>query len=64
MEQEKEFEFDWETFYGYRDATPGLLLYLKEAAFFFIPNEAISAEEKGDIINFLKLNKVLDLATK
>ena len=64
VEQEKGFEFEWETFYGYRDATPGLLLYLKEAAFFFIPNEAISTEEKKEIINFLKLNKVLDLATK
>ena len=64
VEQETKFEFNWETFYGYRDATPGLLIYLKESAFFFIPNEAISAEEKGDIINFLKLNKVLDLATK
>jgi len=64
VEQEKEFEFNWETFYGYRDATPGLLLYLKEAAFFFIPNEAVSGDDKQEIINFLRLNKVLDLATK
>ncbi|MDX2495858.1 MAG: YcxB family protein [Desulfuromusa sp.] len=64
IEQEKEFEFSWETFYGYRDAVPGLLLYLKEASFFFIPNEAISAEDKQEIINILRLNKVKDLATK
>jgi len=64
IEQEKEFEFNWESFYGYRDAAPGLMLYLKEASFFFIPNEAVSAEDKGEIINILKLNKVLDLATK
>ncbi len=64
IEQGQEFEFNWETFYGYRDAAPGLLLYLKEASFFFIPNAAISMEDKQDIINFLRLNKVLDLATK
>ncbi|MEA3545282.1 MAG: YcxB family protein [Thermodesulfobacteriota bacterium] len=64
IEQELEFEFNWETFYGYRDAAPGLLLYLKEASFFFIPNEAISIEDKQDIINFLRLNMVLDLTTK
>lgn len=64
VEQEMEFEFAWETFYGYRDAKPGLLIYLKEASFFFIPDEAIAAEDKKDIINFLKLNRVLDLATK
>jgi len=64
VEQGMEFEFAWETFYGYRDAKPGLLIYLKEASFFFIPDEAISAEEKKDIINFLKLNRVQDLATK
>ena len=64
IEQGKGFEFHWETFYGYRDAAPGLMLYLKEASFFFIPNEAIAAEDKQEIINFLKLNKVLDLATK
>lgn len=64
IEQGQEFEFNWETFYGYRDAAPGLMLYLKEASFFFIPKEAISIEDKQDIINFLRLNKVLDLATK
>ena len=64
IEQGQEFEFNWESFYGYRDATPGLMLYLKEASFFFIPKEAISIEDKQDIINFLRLNKVLDLATK
>ncbi|MEA3544337.1 MAG: YcxB family protein [Thermodesulfobacteriota bacterium] len=62
IEQEKEFEFSWESFYGYRDAAPGLMLYLKEASFFFIPNEALSLDDKQDIINFLRLNKVLDLA--
>lgn len=64
IEQGKEFEFNWETFYGYRDAAPGLMLYLKEASFFFIPDAAISTNDKQDIINFLRLNKVLDLATK
>ncbi|MFK5926765.1 MAG: YcxB family protein [Desulfuromusa sp.] len=64
IEQGMSFEFNWETFHGYRDAKPGLLIYLKEAAFFFIPNEAISAEEKEDIVSILKLNRVLDLATK
>ncbi|MDX2481839.1 MAG: YcxB family protein [Desulfuromusa sp.] len=64
IEQGQEFEFFWETFHGYRDAEPGLLLYLKEAAFFFIPNEAISIEDKQDIINILRLNKVQDLAKK
>jgi len=64
IEQGQEFEFNWETFYGYRDAAPGLMLYLKEASFFFIPNDAVSIEDKQDIINFLRLNKVLDLATK
>jgi hypothetical protein len=64
IEQGMEFEFTWETFYGYRDAKPGLMIYLKEASFFFIPDEAISAEDKKELINFLKLNRVLDLATK
>lgn len=64
VEQGQEFEFNWETFYGYRDAAPGLLLYLKEASFFFIPNEAISNDNKQEIFNFLRLNKVQDLATK
>ncbi len=64
IEQGQEFEFNWETFYGYRDAAPGLMLYLKEASFFFIPNDAVSIEDKQDIINFLRLNKVLDLASK
>lgn len=64
IEQEQGFEFNWETFYGYRDAAPGLMLYLKEASFFFIPNEAITAEDKQEVINFLKLNKVQDLAKK
>ena len=64
IEQGQEFEFKWETFYGYRDAAPGLMLYLKEASFFFIPNESIPIDDKQDIINFLRLNKVLDLATK
>jgi len=64
IEQRQEFEFNWETFYGYRDVAPGLMLYLKEASFFFIPNEAISTDDKQEIINFLRLNKVLDLATK
>jgi len=64
IEEGMEFEFAWETFYGYRDAKPGLLIYLKKASFFFIPDEAVSAEDKKEIINFLKLNRVLDLATK
>lgn len=64
IEQGQEFEFDWETFYGYREAAPGLLLYLKEASFFFIPNEAISVEDKQDVINILRLNKVQDLTKK
>lgn len=64
IEQGHEFEFNWETFYGYRDAAPGLLLYLKEASFFFIPNEAISNDDKQEVLNFLRLNKVQDLATK
>ncbi len=64
IEQGQEFEFSWETFHGYRDAAPGLLLYLKEASFFFIPNEALSIEDKQEIINILRLNKVRDLATK
>jgi hypothetical protein len=64
VEQGMEFEFVWETFYGYREAKPGLLIYLKEASFFFIPDEAISAEDKKELIGILKLNKVQDLATK
>ena len=64
IEQGQEFEFAWETFYGYREAKPGLLIYLKEASFFFIPDEAISLEDKQEIINILRLNNVLDLATK
>ena len=64
IEQGMEFEFTWETFYGYREAKPGLLIYLKEASFFFIPDEAMSTEDKKEIINVLKLNKVQDLATK
>ena len=64
VEQGKEFEFNWEMFFGYREAAPGLMLYLKEASFFFIPDEAISIDDKQDIINFLKLNKVQDLANK
>lgn len=64
IEQGHEFEFCWETFYGYRNAAPGLLLYLKKASFFFIPNDAISDEDKQEILNFLRLNKVQDLATK
>ena len=64
VEQGQEFEFNWETFYGYRDAAPGLLMYLKKASFFFIPNEAFSIDEKQEIINFLRLNKVQDLAAK
>jgi len=64
IEQEHEFEFVWETFFGYRDTAPGLLLYLKKASFFFIPNEAISAAEKQEILNVLRLNKVPDLATQ
>jgi len=64
IEQGQEFEFAWETFYGYREAKPGLLIYLKEASFFFIPDEAISLEDKQEIINILCLNNVLDLATK
>jgi len=64
IEQGQEFEFLWEIFYGYRDAAPGLLIYLKKASFFFIPNEAVSAENKQDIINILQLNKIQDLATK
>lgn len=63
VEQGKEFEFQWETFYGYREANPGLLIYLKEASFFFIPDEAISTEDKNDLISILKLNKVKNLAT-
>jgi len=62
VEQGTKFEFLWETFYGYREAKPGLLIYLKEASFFFIPDEAISAENKSELINILKLNKVKDLA--
>ena len=64
IEQGQDFEFNWETFYGYRDAVPGLLLYLKEASFFFIPNEAISIENKQDVVNILRLNKVQDLTKK
>lgn len=64
IEQGTKFEFFWKIFYGYRDAEPGLLFYLKEAAFFFIPNAAISAADKQDIINILQLNKVQDLAKK
>ena len=64
VEQGMEFEFAWETFYGYREAKPGLLIYLKKASFFCIPDEAISTEKKGEVINILKLNKVQDLATK
>ena len=64
IEQEVDFEFNWETFYGYRNTKQGLLLYLKEASFFFIPKEAISTEQKEAIIQIMKTNKVLDLATK
>lgn len=64
VEQGSDFEFNWETFYGYRNVEPGLLLYLKKASFFFIPKEAISADQKEAIIEILKSNKVLDLATK
>ncbi len=64
IEQDKEFEFYWDTFYGYRDATPGLMLYLKEASFFFIPNEAMTGDNKQEMINILKANKVLDLNNK
>jgi len=64
IEQEHEFEFNWETFYGYRDLAPGLLFYLKEASFFFIPNEAITPADKETIISILNQNKVQDLATR
>lgn len=64
IEQGMEFEFPWKTFYGYRDTEPGLLIYLKESAFFFIPNEAISIEEKNAAIEILKENEVTNLATK
>ncbi len=64
IEQEQEFEFNWETFYGYRDLAPGLLLYLKEASFFFVPNEAIPEADKEEIIKILNSNQVLDLSTK
>ncbi len=64
IEQGIEFEFAWNTFYGYRDVKPGLLIYLKEATFFFIPDEAISGEEKKELIDILKANNIQDLAVK
>lgn len=64
IEQGMEFEFSWDMFYGYRNAAPGLLLYLKQASFFFIPKEAISTEEKQEIIDILQLQNVRDLDTK
>ncbi len=63
-EQGNDFEFNWDTFHGYRNVDAGFLLYLKEASFFFIPKAAISATEKEEIANILQQNKVLDLATK
>ncbi|MCK4503728.1 MAG: YcxB family protein, partial [Desulfuromonadales bacterium] len=56
--------FNWDTFYGYRNVKPGLLLYLKAASFFFIPNEAITTEEKEAIVDILQESKVMELATK
>ncbi len=64
IEQGVDFEFRWEEFHGYREVDPGLMLYLKKASFFFIPKEAITAEEKKDIVGILKLNKVPNLATQ
>ena len=64
VEQGIDFEFSWESFYGYRNVEPGLLLYLKEASFFFIPKEAISPELKEEIITILTANNVLNLAAK
>ena len=64
IERGVEFEFNWDTFYGYRNVKPGLLLYLKAASFFFIPNEAITTEEKEAIVDILQESKVMELATK
>ncbi|SDZ90559.1 hypothetical protein SAMN05660420_00674 [Desulfuromusa kysingii] len=64
VEQGLDFEFRWDSFYGYRDAAPGLLLYLKKATVLFIPDETISVTEKHEIVNILTQNKVQNLATK
>lgn len=60
----QEFEFQWELFHGYRDAAPGLMFYLKQSSFFFIPKEALSEEEKEGIIGMLQTNQVMDLNRK
>ena len=64
VDQGVDFRFNWETFYGYRNVEPGILLYLKKASFFFIPKEAVSVEQKEAIVQTMKVNKVPDLATK
>ena len=55
------FEFRWDQLHGYREVAPGLLLYLKQATFFFIPIEAFSDDQKKNLLAILTEAGVPDL---
>ena len=60
-DQGKEFEIDWRTLHGYRESKPGLLFYPRKDLFFFIPREAMTAEQQTGILQLLHDQQVSEL---